>query len=305
MSDILVSGLINIETTLRIDSFPVPYFPVTYPFFGINSTVSAVGYNVAKALTVLGNKVNFLSVTGRDLAGEVVRKTLTGDNISGAYVLQSIEKTAQSVILFDRDGKRQIHVDLKDIQEYIYPEEIFFEAIKDCSLAVLCNINFSRPFLRKAKEMNKVIATDVHVISNLYDGYNQDFMRYADILFMSDEGLPCHPVEWVKELLNVYGTEIIAVGLGREGVLLSVKRDNFIERIPAVYTRDVVNTIGAGDAVFSSFVHFYNKTGDPYEAIKKAVVFASYKIGCHGAADGFLDEHTLNELCSDIYKSGK
>ena len=151
--------------------------------------------------------------------------------------------------------------------------------------------------------MNKVIATDVHVISNLYDGYNQDFMRYADILFMSDEGLPCHPVEWVKELLNVYGTEIIAVGLGREGVLLSVKRDNFIERIPAVYTRDVVNTIGAGDAVFSSFVHFYNKTGDPYEAIKKAVVFASYKIGSHGAAEGFLDENSLNELCSHIYKS--
>jgi len=305
LNNILVSGLINIETTLQIDGFPVPYFPVRYPFFGVNSTVSAVGYNVAKALTVLGNNINFLSIIGRDLAGELVKKTLDIDNIPGYYVIQLIDKTAQSVILFDKDGKRQINVDLKDIQEQIYPEELFLEAIKDCSLSVLCNINFSRPFLRKAKEMNKLIATDVHVISNLYDEYNQDFMRYADILFMSDEGLPCHPVEWVKELLNVYGTEIIAVGLGRDGVLLSVRKDNFIERIPAVYTRNVVNTIGAGDAVFSSFVHFYNKTGDPYEAIKKAVVFASYKIGCHGAAEGFLDEHTLNELCSGIYKPGK
>ena len=302
MKNILVSGLINIETTLKIDSFPVPYFPVRYPFFGINSTVSGVGYNVAKALTVLGNNVNFLSITGKDLAGNMVREILKSNNIYDNYIIQSIENTAQSVILFDRDGKRQINVDLKDIQEQIYPEELFLEAIRNCSLSVICNINFSRPFLRKAKEMNKLIATDVHAISNIYDNYNKDFMKYADILFMSNESLPCHPVEWIKDLLNIYGTEIIVVGLGREGALLSVKRDNFIERIPAVYTREIVNTIGAGDALFSSFVHFYDKTENPYEAIKKAVVFASYKIGCHGAADGFLDDHSLNELCSKIYK---
>jgi ribokinase len=302
MKNILVSGLINIESTLKIDSFPVPYFPVRYPFFGINSTVSGVGYNVAKALTVLGDTINFLSITGKDLAGHMVKETLGIDNIPGDYVIQSIDNTAQSIILFDRDGKRQINVDLKNIQEKAYPEELFLESVKECSLSVLCNINFSRPFLKKAKEMNKLIATDVHAISNIYDDYNKDFMKYADILFMSNESLPCDPVEWIKDLLNIYGTEIIVVGLGREGALLSVKRDNFIEKIPAVYTRDVVNTIGAGDALFSSFVHFYNKTGNPCEAMKKAVVFASYKIGCHGAADGFLDEKSLNELCSEIYK---
>lgn len=305
LSKILVSGLINIETTLQIDSFPLPYFPVRYPFGGINSTVSGVGYNVAKALAVLGNKINFLSITGKDLAGNMVREILKSNNIYDNYIIQSIENTAQSVILFDRDGKRQINVDLKDIQEQLYPQELFLEVVKSCVLTVLCNINFSRPFLRKAKEMNKLIATDVHAISNIYDDYNKDFMKYADILFMSNESLPCHPVEWIKEVLNIYGTEIIVVGLGGEGALLSVKRDNFLERIPAVYTREVINTIGAGDALFSSFVHFYVKTENPYEAIKNAVVFASYKIGCHGAADGFLDDHSLNELCFDVYKSGE
>ncbi len=32
MAQILVSGLINIETTLRVDGFPLPYAPVHYPF---------------------------------------------------------------------------------------------------------------------------------------------------------------------------------------------------------------------------------------------------------------------------------
>ena len=41
-SHILVSGLLNLETTVRVDGFPIPYFPVHYPFFGVRSTVSGV-----------------------------------------------------------------------------------------------------------------------------------------------------------------------------------------------------------------------------------------------------------------------
>jgi hypothetical protein len=39
MSRILVGGLINNETTLQVDEFPVRYYPVRYPFFGINTTI--------------------------------------------------------------------------------------------------------------------------------------------------------------------------------------------------------------------------------------------------------------------------
>ena len=78
--------------------------------------------------------------------------------------------------------------------------------------------------------------------------------------------------------------------------MLSVRADNFLERIPAVETRPVVNTIGAGDALFSAFVHAYLQSGDPYTAIQKAVVFASHKIGEKGAAEGFLDHNGLERL---------
>jgi len=49
MSTIFISGLINIETTVQVEGFPIEYSPVRYPFFGVRSTVSGVGYNVAKA----------------------------------------------------------------------------------------------------------------------------------------------------------------------------------------------------------------------------------------------------------------
>ena len=90
MSKILVSGLINIETTVLVEGFPIEYSPVRYPFFGVNTDVSGVGYNVAKALTVLGSSVSFVSLTGKDLLGKMVYAKLRQDQRSQLAVSLTI-----------------------------------------------------------------------------------------------------------------------------------------------------------------------------------------------------------------------
>ena len=129
MTRFLVAGLINIETTLQIEGFPLQYNPVNFPFFGVNSSVSGVGYNLAKALTVLGNEIQFLSIVGDDPAGKLARTSLKHDHIPAAGVLTAMPLTSQSVILYDREGRRQIHTDLKDIQDRIYPMDTFHTAL--------------------------------------------------------------------------------------------------------------------------------------------------------------------------------
>lgn len=300
MASILVCGLINIETTLKVDGFPVDYAPARYPFFGIHTTVSGVGYNVALALHTLGDQVDFLSLVGRDLAGKLVLESLQSAGIPSQHVLRRLPFTPQSVILYDPQGRRSINTDLKDVQSQSYPSEAFEKALSRCSLAVLANVNFSRPFLEAARRAGKMVATDVHAIASIDDEYNRNYMAAADILFQSDENLPVSPEAWIRQLWDRYENEIVVVGLGSQGALLGVRSDSFLERVSAVYTRPVVNTIGAGDALFSSFVHFYHITGDPYVAIRKAVLFASYKIGERGAADGFLTEQGLEELESRL-----
>ena len=57
MSNIFVSGLVNIETNLKISNFPINYSPIEYLFNGISSTVSGVGYNVSKAFATLGDEI--------------------------------------------------------------------------------------------------------------------------------------------------------------------------------------------------------------------------------------------------------
>jgi ribokinase len=302
MTAFLVSGLINIETTLRIADFPLAYNPVNYPFNGIQSTVSGVGYNLAKALTRLGNPVNFLSLIGRqEFVAGLVRKALAEDGISDSYVLGLAAHTAQSVILYDANGRRQIHVDLKDIQDQLFPQEIFESAMQPADVLALCNINFSRAMLQPGREAGKLVATDVHAIASLEDPYEQDFLRTAHIVFMSHENLPVPPVEWAKAVLGRCKNDIGGIGLGEEGWLLAVRKDNYVGRIPAVFTRPVANTIGAGDALFSAFLHEYAAHHDPYRAIRSAVVFASYKVGAVSAAEGLLTAEALEGWCRRVY----
>lgn len=292
MGKIIVAGLINIETTLKIEQFPIDYTAVRYPFFGIQSSVSGVGYNISKALTTLGHSVDFLSLVGSDLAGTQVKAELNRIRVNDKKVLAQLDATPQSVILYDSDGKRMINTDLKDIQEASYP--LLHLNLEDCDLAVLCNINFSRPMLARVKQAGIPIATDVHAIASLDDTYNQDYMTYADILFMSHERLPMSAHDWIHSIWGRFGKKIVVVGMGGEGALLG--HEDTITHIPARAMRPIVNTIGAGDALFSAFIHGYSQTHNPQQSLEKAVIFAGYKIGERGAADGFLTADQLANM---------
>ena len=78
----IVSGLLNIETTVAVRGFPINYYPIDYAFFGVNSNVSGVGYNIAKALTVLGDDVKLASFLGKDAEAERILAQLSDDKIS-------------------------------------------------------------------------------------------------------------------------------------------------------------------------------------------------------------------------------
>ncbi len=293
MTRILVAGLINYETIVGVDEFPVDYKPVRYPFHRIRGSVSGVGYNVAKALTMLGDPVRFLSLTGRDPASAVVRDALLRDNIDSSHILNVMDETPQSVILCDDSGRRAINVDLKNIQDTSFPVERFAEALDGCDMAVLCNINFSRPLLAIASARGVPIATDVHCVSDLDDSYNRDYMAAATVLFMSGESLPCDPEEWLRRLTAQYRNEIVVIGLGASGALLFDSRRQTLVRMPAVPTRPIRNATGAGDALFSCFVHYHARGEEPEAALHKAMIFASWKLGGRGGADGFLTEGEL------------
>jgi len=219
--------------------------------------------------------------------------------MSSEYVQSLSKSTPQSVVLYDNEGKRKVYCDLTDMQENAYPSELFENASKYSSICVLCNINFARHLIPLAKERGKLIATDVHCLSDIYDEYNGDFISAADILFLSNENFVSREEEFVNSLKTVTNAKIIVVGMGSRGALLYLREKDKFSVFPAVYTRPVVNTVGAGDSLFASFLHFYSKTEDAEYSLKLATIFASYKIGETSASKGFLSEKELLNLYKD------
>jgi len=301
MNNILVCGLTNIETTVKTDKFPIEYSPIEYKFFGVNSSVSGVGYNIVKALKTLGDTPIFFSIIGNDMYKEIILNDLKNEKINSDYILPLMEQTVQSNILYDGNN-RKIILDLKNIQEKTYPIDILKNVISQINIGIICNINFSRELLKVLKDNKKIIATDVHVLNDINDNYNNDYIKYSDILFLSNEKIIGNENDLITQLSQKYNHEIIVVTMGENGLLIYAREKHEIKHFNAVKTREVVNTIGAGDALFSCFIHYYCYTKDPYYSIKLAIIFASYKIGENGGAKGFLTEKELEDM-SKIVKN--
>ena len=293
MSRIFVSGISNLETSCKIDRFPIEYSPMTYNFFGVTSIVSGVGMNVALALSTLGDSVSFATFAADDDAGALVRRT--AEKRIDDPRIAVCETTPQSTVLFDESGRRRGYTDLKDIQELTLPAH-FSADFDGFDGFCLCNINFSRHLLNKAKQTGKPVFCDVHCLSDINDAYNADFMRSADVLFLSNENFQNREAGFVGAIADQYPCKVIVAGMGAKGALLFERDGGRFSVIPAVATREVKNTVGAGDALFSAFVHFYIKGDEPAEALRKATYFASYKIGESGASKGFLTEKELLAL---------
>jgi len=295
MSRILISGLVNTETTVRVRQFPINYYPIDYPFFGVNTAVSGVGYNIALALTTLGDQVRLCSMTGSDFPAEYIRHELSAAGIGTDNLKTVLRETPSSAVLYDETGRRQVYCDLKDIQETAYGFSP--ELLNDVDIVVACNINFNRELLRIAKAKGKLIATDVHVLCHIWDEYNRDFLSAADILFLSDEGIGSDYQGFLWELACHYPAQIIVLGRGGKGAAMYLRAENRIVELGAVHVGPVVNTVGAGDALFSAFLHCFAQGFHPVDALNRAQVFASAKIGVSGASKGFVNEEEMDALC--------
>lgn len=185
-------------------------------------------------------------------------------------------------------------VDLAAIVGNDMASELVFSELND--IAAVCNANYSRPLLSKAKGAGVKIATDVHVLGDTDDEYNKEFMEYADILFLSNEYIIGRERSFVEKLAEKYNNEIIVVGQGSAGALMYVRDEEKFYDMPAARPEKIVNTVGAGDCLFSTFISMYAK-GEltPVMCLELAQKAAAHKIGFDGAAKGFM---RLDELVS-------
>ncbi len=303
MSRFMVAGFTQIETIVKVDEFPVPYMQFKSIPDMINTNIGGCGYNESMALKWLGNEVDFMSMIGKDLnKNEIYQKLMaTGVDLDFKYVLPLLDDMPSSVILY-HNGKKQIFEDVKDARTVAYDRDLFESRIQDKDMVLISSCNFCRPVMELAKKYHKPLAVNVRSMRKEKVVQKEDFLKAADILYISDDELDKDPYECIRECREKYNQEIIIIGIGSKGVILYTREDNSILEYKPVKTNEVINTVGAGNAMFSAFLHYYVKTGDAKEAIKNALLFASYKIGFIGTSNGFMTEEQIEQWRQLIWR---
>lgn len=294
-----VSGVTGIETTLAVRGFPVTYYPVDYPFFGIGSEVSGSGYHVARALKALGDDISFLTFIADDENGKRICKDLDRYGIDRSLVYKNLTDTVETVTLQEIPfGRRQRYCDLKNAQDMRADFSEVKNALSDCDCCALMNVNFSRELLHYARDMGKTIATDVSNLTDINDPFNAEFIDFADILFLSDEGAEVAAEDFISALSRRCAARIIVIGLAEDGALCFERDKNLVYKLNAVNVGNVI-TNGAGAALFSGFLHFYGKY-DCKEALKRAQTFAALTLLSGSVGECLPNDKQVEEMVKTV-----
>lgn len=295
---IFISGLSNVETTLAVRGFPVTYYPIDYPFFGIKTAVAGSGYRTALTAVSLGDEVEFMTLVGDDFHGGLIRGALSDAGITDKYVYSTLKNSVESVVLQEVPfGRRQVYCDLKDAQEITVDAGAIRDAIADADMCALLNVNFSRVFIPIAKSLGKPIATHVQALSDVNDAFNAEFIESADILFLSDEGISKSREDFMAALKRRTCAQVIVMAAGEDGVLYC-ERGGEIKKLKAVADADAL-TAGAGAALFAGFLHYYGRY-DCTEALKRAEVCAAVKMSGNSQAGAYPTEAEIEKKLAEV-----
>jgi sugar/nucleoside kinase (ribokinase family) len=123
------------------------------------------------------------------------------------------------------------------------------------------------------------IACDIQDVVNLRDGYREDFIEYADIVFFSAANQP-GPAPLIEDLLNWKPGLIVVSGMGAQGCALG-SRDGAHSRVryfpPVSMPAPVIDTNGAGDGLAVGFLSSYVLDGYSLEdSIRRGQIAARY-----------------------------
>jgi sugar/nucleoside kinase (ribokinase family) len=220
------------------------------------------------------------TVVGRDVAGVAIRAELDRLGLLGPGAVETAESSL-GVVLTDGSGYRMGFPFLAPVDGVAYPLDTFTAQAAGTDLLVLTNARFVRPLVGPASDLGIPIAVDVHLIDDVEDAYNRPWLEAAEIVFCSHERLPEPPAAWVARLFACHPRcRIAGVGLGAGGALIGL-RDGRLVQVSAAPAGEIMNTAGAGDCLFATFLHEWLRTWHPVHALQSAVVHSDWKVAHH------------------------
>ncbi|MBP5151929.1 MAG: carbohydrate kinase family protein [Lachnospiraceae bacterium] len=294
MGKFIIAGITQLETIVKVDKIPIDYKSFTALNGAIHTAAGGDAFNISLAMNWLGDDITFMTVVGRDQSMGIFNPPDREVTLDTKFVLPLMNETPMEVMFFDEQRKEQAFEDLKDIRDVGYEMSLVDSIIDTAEMVFVSNANFCRPIMQLAGEHNKKLAVKIHSFCREKEKYNADFLSAANIVFFSDVTNE-DPFEFAQGMAKKYDIDLIIIGQGADGLVLHDNVRNMTVHYDPIRTGKVMNTAGAGNALFACFLHYCMKGMDATDAIHKALLFTSNKIGYMGTSNGFMTESQLEQ----------
>jgi sugar/nucleoside kinase (ribokinase family) len=272
--DVVVVGNVGIDTNVYFYTDDID-FSIEANFTENIDTVGQAGGYASRGYAQLGKRTAFIGHVGDDYSGRFVRQELARDGIDTTALFIDPGGTSRSINFMYRDGRRKNFYDGKG-HMHLEPDMALCEAILARSTLAHFNIpNWARRLLPAAKDHGLTIACDIQDVITVDDGYRQDFIHYADILFFSAAN-QAHPTSLMATLLEANPHQTVIAGMGAQGCALGTQEG--IRFFPAQEMEaPVIDTNGAGDALAVGFLASYVLDGYALpDAIRRGQIAARH-----------------------------
>lgn len=253
--------------------------------------------NVLSMLTRLGKNTEFIGKVGNDMFGHQLESALKEVGIGTKGLRFDCENhTTLAFVHTKEDGDREFSFYRNPGADMMLKEEdIEEELLQNCRIFHFGSLSMThegcKQATKKAIEIAKrngaIISFDPNLREPLWNSLEDareqiDYgMRQCDVLKISDNEIVWFTgekdyEEGIKILQNRYMIPLILLSMGRDGsraYCQGVKAD-----VPAVLSKNTVETTGAGDTFCACILNFILEHGwQPYteEELKEMLVFAN------------------------------
>jgi ribokinase len=278
--DITIYPSRNIFLTKETISFPFDY---KIQVDKISLDVGGSGFNVAKVLSLLGNKVEFFGKVGNDTYGKMILEEMKKSKISTKNVKTENFLTGFSIV-FILGGEKTI-LTYRGANNLLSEEDLKEETLKKCEWFIFTsmiskeNIQFVEKAIKIAKENGiKIVCNPSISMVDYQKEKLLKFIKKSDFIIMNKKEAmkltkTSEPIYACKKLKKI-SNSIVIVTMGKKGsILFSDKLKMF-----KAYKVKVVDTTGAGDSFTAAFVHSFSKTKDIDFSMKFSNAYAALKI---------------------------
>jgi sugar/nucleoside kinase (ribokinase family) len=272
--DAVVVGNVGLDTNV--------YFPSAEPDFTRESNftedldyVGQAGGYASRGYAQLGWRTAFIGHVGEDFSGHFIREEFAHDTIDMTALFIDPAGTSRSINFMYGDGRRKNFYDGKSHMQ-LQPDRATCRSVLAATRLAHFNLaNWARALLPIAKELGVTIACDLQDVVQLRDGYRDDFIEQADVIFFSAVN-QTGPAPLIEELLRWKPELIVVSGMGARGCALGT-RDGIRYFEPINMDAPVIDANGAGDSLAVGFLSSYVLAGYSLEdSIRRGQIAARY-----------------------------